>query len=420
MSRPLRVVAAVAAVVAAFALWLAWPDLLEPSEIEATSLNASPEQIARGRYLATAGNCAGCHTAPGGEPYAGGRPIRTPFGDVYSTNLTPDPETGLGEWTTADFWRAMHHGRSKDGRRLYPAFPYPNYTFVTREDADAIFAYLKSLAPVANPRIEPALRFPYDSRLALRVWRALYFRPAHLEPDAERDERWNRGAYLVEGLGHCNACHSPRGRLGGIDPDAAYAGGQLPGGGWIAPPLNPTGDMSDAAAEDLATLLATGVSKRTALTGPMAEVVFASLQHLSDEDIDAIAAYVRTLPAAPAPQASRRTLSPDRHAAMLATGAKIYREHCADCHGANGEGKPYVYPPLAGNDLVTARTPTNLIRNVMLGGFPPSTRGNPRPHGMPPFSHQLSAADTAAVLTYVRTSWGNSAPPVTAADVERR
>jgi len=420
LSGPLRILAAAAAIVAALALWLAWPDLLEPAEIDATPLDHSAEQIARGEYLARAGNCTGCHTAPGGAPFAGGRPIRTPFGDVYSTNLTPDPATGIGDWTTADFWRAMHHGRSKDGRLLYPAFPYPSYTYVTREDTDAIFAYLMSLEPVASPRIEPDLRFPYDSRLALRVWRALYFRPAELEPDAERDETWNRGAYLVEGLGHCKACHSPRGRLGGIDPDAAYAGGRLPGAGWEAPPLNPTGAMTDAEAKDLATLLATGISKRTALSGPMADVVFDSLQHLSDEDIDAIVAYVRTLPAAPPAPPSRRTFSPERYRETLARGASIYRERCADCHGANGKGKAYVYPPLAGNRLVTAPEPTNLIRNVMLGGFPPSTHGNPRPHGMPPFAHRLGAADAAAVLTYVRSAWGNAAPPVTAADVERR
>lgn len=420
MSRPLRILAAAAALVAAFALWLAWPDLLEPAEIETTPLDLSPERIAEGEYLARAGNCVGCHTAPGGALFAGGRSIRTPFGDVYSTNLTPDPETGIGNWTTADFWRALHHGRSKDGRRLYPAFPYPSYTYVTREDADAIFAYLMSLPPVASPRVEPALRFPYDSRFALQVWRALYFRPAAFEPDAEKDETWNRGAYLVEGLGHCKACHSPRGRLGGIDPDAAYSGGKLPGGGWEAPPLNPSGTMTDAEAAELARLLSTGISKHTAVSGPMAEVVFTSLQHLSEDDIDAIVAYVRTLPAAPSAPSSRRPFSPERYRDVLAAGATIYRERCADCHGRNGEGSPYVYPPLAGNRLVTAPEPTNLIRNVMLGGFPPSTQGNPRPHGMPPFAHQLGAADAAAVLTYIRTSWGNAAPPITAADVERR
>src|SRR5690606_13267684 len=268
---------ALAAVLAAAALWLAWPDLLESGEIEPAPVDTSPEQIARGEYLARAGNCIGCHTRRDGEPYAGGRAIRTPFGNVFSTNLTPDEETGLGTWTSADFWRAMHHGRSKDGRRLYPAFPYTSYTHVTREDSDAIFAFLKSLPPVRSPRIEPDLRFPYNLPLALAVWRALFFEPGGLEPDPSRSEQWNRGAYLVEGLAHCKACHSPRGRLGAIDSEQAYGGGEIPGLGWEAPPLH--GGMSDGEAKDLAVLLSTGVSRRTAVTGPMAEVVFHSLQY---------------------------------------------------------------------------------------------------------------------------------------------
>lgn len=405
--------------VAVAALWLAWPDLIA-REAEDTALDSSPERIAAGEYLVRAGNCLGCHTRPGGEAFAGGRSIRTPFGDVYSTNLTPDPETGLGNWTTADFWRALHHGRSKEGRRLYPAFPYPSYTYVTRQDADAIFAYLKSLEPIRSPRIGPALRFPYNSRLALMVWRALYFRPGELELDAERSDEWKRGAYLVEALGHCSACHSPRDPLGGIDPDAAFAGGELPEAGWEAPPLNPLHPLTDADAEDLATLLATGVSKRTAFTGPMAEVVLHSLQYLTEPDIRAIVEYLRTLPAAAPAAPSRRVLRAERYAEVYAQGGRIYQQHCADCHGATGEGEPYVYPPLAGNALVTAPSPTNLIRNVMLGGFPPSTAGNPRPYGMPPFAHELRPDDAAAVLTYIRSAWGNAAPPVIPGDIERR
>jgi len=410
----------IVAVVAAAALWLAWPDVLEPAEIAATPTDVSPETVARGEYLARAGNCIGCHTRRGGEPYAGGRAVSTPFGAIFSTNLTPDDETGLGTWTTADFWRAMHHGRSKDGRRLYPAFPYTSYTHVTREDADAIFAYLMSLEPVTSPRIEPELRFPYSLPLALAVWRAMFFRPGGLEAVPERSPEWNRGAYLVEGLGHCKACHSPRGRLGAIDPDEAYAGGEIPWLGWDAPPLNPHGKLSDEEAEDLARLLSTGVSSRTAVTGPMAEVVFHSLQYLTAPDIDAIVDYVRTLPARNYAVAGGPVLAPARMQNQLLAGARIYAEHCADCHGDDGRGEPFVYPPLAGNALVTAASPTNAIRSVLLGGYPPSTHGNPRPHGMPPFAQSLSPEETAAVLTYVRNAWGNSAPPVTAAQINRR
>lgn len=412
--------AAAVAVAAAAVLWLVWPDLREPSRIEVTEIDESPEGIARGEYLARAGNCIGCHTRRGGEPYAGQRAVSTPFGEIYSTNLTPDDETGIGTWTSADFWRAMHHGRSKDGRRLYPAFPYTSYTHVTREDADAIFAYLRSLEPVHSPRIEPDLRFPYSLPLAVAVWRAMYFRPGGLEPDAERGAEWNRGAYLVEGLGHCKACHSPRGRLGAIDPDEAYGGAEIPWLGWDAPPLNPHGELSDAEAEDLARLLGTGVSKRTAVTGPMAEVVFHSLQYLTDADIDAIVDYVRTLPARTYAEAGRSFVAPARMRSMMTAGARLYAEHCADCHGAGGEGEPYVYPPLAGNTLVTSASPTNAIRNMLLGGYPPSTAGNPRPHGMPPFAHSLTAAEAAEVLTYVRNAWGNSAGAVTPAQISRR
>lgn len=408
-----------AGLVALAAAWLAWPDLLEPRRIEVTPIDPSSAEIARGEYLARAGNCIGCHTRRDGAPFAGGRAISTPFGDVYSTNLTPDDDTGIGTWTSADFWRAMHHGRSKDGRRLYPAFPYPSYTHVTRDDADSILVYLQSLEPVASPRIEPDLRFPYNTRAALLVWRALYFRPGGFEPDTERSDTWNRGAYLVKGLGHCNACHSPRGALGATDTDAGLAGGQLPGLGWDAPPLNPPGEINDAEAEDLSTLLATGVSRRTAVTGPMAEVVLQSLQHLRNEDVRAIVEYLRALPPRPRPAAGT-TLVTARHEALYQAGARLYDEHCAKCHGVTGEGEPFVYPPLAGNALVTAPSPTNALRSVLLGGYPPSTAGNPRPHGMPPFAHRFNTGETAAVLTYIRNAWGNAASPVTPTHVERR
>ena len=417
MTRPLGIAGALVAIFVVAALWWAGPAPVETSGLHAVPIG---ERIEAGAYLATAGNCIGCHTVAGGEPYAGGRAIRTPFGNVYSTNLTPDDETGIGTWTAEDFWRAMHHGRSKGGRRLYPAFPYTSYTHVTRADSDAIFTYLQSLEPVAAPRIEPDLRFPYNVPLALAAWRAMFFRTGGLEPNSERSPAWNRGAYLVEGLGHCKACHSPRGRLGAIESDAVYSGGQIPGLGWDAPPMNPNGEMTDADAKDLATLLSTGISKRTALTGPMAEVVFHSLQHLAEDDITAIVEYVRTLPANVRPPASRATFGAARLENVTLAGARIYAEHCAECHGDDGRGEPYVYPPLAGNSLVTAPSPTNVIRNVLLGGFPPSTAGNPRPYGMPPFAHSLEASETAAVLTYIRGAWGNAAGPVTAEQVNRR
>ncbi|HEY0914693.1 MAG TPA: cytochrome c [Solimonas sp.] len=401
-------------------LWLAWPDLREPPVVESTALPAGAGQIEQGRYLARAGNCIACHTQAGQAPYAGGRRIGTPFGDVFSTNLTPDPETGLGAWTPGEFWRAMHHGRSRDGRLLYPAFPYTSYTRVSRQDSDAIFAYLQSLSPVAAARQEPELRFPYNTQLALRAWRALYFRPGEHREQAQRTPEWNRGAYLVEGLGHCNACHTARTALGGIDMARNYGGGPIPTLGWEAPPLAAAQPMSDAEAADMAELLQAGTSRRGVATGPMAEVVFHSLQYLQTADIDAMVTYIRSLPPvgdAPAPRRPR--VSAAREAELMRSGEPIYRQHCADCHGQQGEGRDHVYPALAGNRMLTGASAGNAIRSVLMGGYGPSTARHPQPHGMPSFAQRLTPEEIAAVLTYARGSWGNEAAAVSPVEVQR-
>lgn len=194
-------------------------------------------QIERGRYLALAGNCMGCHTARGGAAYAGGRAIATPFGSIYSSNLTPDAQTGIGNWTADDFWRAIHNGKSKDGSFLYPAFPYPNYTKVTRADADAMYAYFRTVAPVRQANREHDLRFPYNQRMLLAFWRTLYFNPGEFEADTRQNAQWNRGAYLVQGLGHCAACHTARNALGGTVAEGDLAGGMIPMLNWYASSL---------------------------------------------------------------------------------------------------------------------------------------------------------------------------------------
>ncbi len=269
---------------------------------------ATPQAIARGEYLARAGNCMACHTEPGGAPFAGGRGIETPFGTVYSTNLTPDPDTGLGRWSDAAFWRALHHGRSRDGRLLYPAFPYPSYTHVTREDADAIHAYLHSLPPVRQAARPHALGFPYGTQAALAVWRALFFRPGGLAPEPDRPADWNRGRYLVQGLGHCAACHSPRNALGATRDAGALRGGLIPVQNWYAPALDTVREagVADWPVDEVVALLRDGTAPRGTVTGPMAEVVFRSTQYLDDADLRAIATYLRALPApeGPAPAAS--------------------------------------------------------------------------------------------------------------------
>lgn len=392
----------------------------------AGTLQITPEMVSRGQYLALVGNCMACHTAQGGAPYAGGRGIETPFGVIHSSNLTPDPERGIGQWTSAEFWRAMHHGRSKDGRLLYPAFPYPNYTQVTREDSDAIFAYLqRGVAPVAEPNRPHALQFPYSTQAALGVWRALFFTPgAPAQPPPEavaQTPEYQRGAYLVNGLGHCAACHTPRNALGASTEARAFNGGIIPMQHWYAPALNAPAEagVQQWSEDDVVALLKTGVTPQAGVLGPMAEVVFRSTQYLSDSDARAMATYLRALPQredAPAPSSASASAA---LAIPLDRGARVYAQHCAQCHGEQGEGEPGAFLPLAGNRAVQLADPTNVLRVVLQGGYLPATAGNPRPHGMPPFQHLLGDEDIAAVVNFVRGSWGNRAPGVGTIEVHR-
>ena len=374
-------------------------------------------QVARGEYLVRAGSCFGCHTEPGGAPYAGGRAIETPFGVVYAPNLTPDA-TGLAAWSSSDFWRALHNGRARDGRLLLPAFPYPNYTRLERADSDAMFAYLRSLAPVAQPNRRHALRFPYDQQASLAVWRALFFRPARFEADASRSPQWNRGAYLVETLGHCNACHSRRNALGATAGPLDLAGGLIPIQNWYAPSLRDASEagVGDWPENEVVALLKSGVSARGSVQGPMAEVVARSTRYLADADLHAMAVYLRALPGA-ATKSGRTTEA----GATVARprGAKLYADHCAGCHGERGEGVAGAYPPLADNRAVAISPPANLVHIVLRGGFAPTTAGNPRPFGMPPFATVLSDQDVADVLSFLRASWGHRAAAVSTLEVSR-
>jgi mono/diheme cytochrome c family protein len=364
-----------------------------------------------GEYLVRAGNCYSCHTAHGGMPYAGGRAIATPYGTLYSSNITPDPDTGLGKWSSDDFWRALHEGKSRDGSFLYPAFPYWAYTKVTREHADAIYAYLRSIAPVSRQNRPHEMRFPYDKRGLLGAWRALYFKQGVFKPDPKQSAEWNRGAYLVEGLGHCAACHAERGAWGSVR-QKDIGGGLIPMLNWYAPSL---GSKRDA--EDLVEFLKHGVSRGRASFGPMSEVIRDSLQHLALDDLRAIAAYLRSQRDEDDESGGSGALTPSQIGQFMKAGARIYQDRCAPCHQAAGEGVPRVYPPLAGNDAILMRNPVNAIRMVLNGGFPPSTRGNPRPYGMPPFAHVLGDGEVAAVVTYIRGAWGNRAAPVSTLEV---
>lgn len=403
---------ALAALATAAAAIVAWLNVRGAASVAdaAVATPATPDLVARGAYLALVGNCAACHTARGGVPYAGGRGIDTPFGTVYGGNLTPDDATGLGRWNADHFWRALHHGRSRDGRLLYPAFPYPEFTRVTRADSDALFAYLRSLPPVSAPNRAHELRFPYRTQAALAVWRALFFRAGGFEPEAGRSAEFNRGAYLVRGLAHCGACHGARNPLGATRESLTFSGGQLPMQHWYAPSLTSPleAGLADWEPEHVVALLRDGVSPRASALGPMAEVVFRSTQHLAEADLRAIAVFLTSLP--PSKPKPVRGRVPD--AAQMQRGAQLYEAHCADCHGAQGQGAAGAYPPLAGNRAVTMVPAINAIRVVISGGFPPATAGNPRPFGMPPLGQALSDEDIAAVLSYVRNRWGNQAPAI--------
>ena len=396
--------------------------LLRPDERGAPAPAAKRDdtQIGRGEYLALVGDCLACHTVRGGRPYAGGLPIPTPFGTLYTPNITPDPETGIGKWTADDFWRALHDGIGKDGSYLYPAFPYTNYTKVTREDSDAMYAFFMALPPVNRPNQPHEMRFPYSQRQLLVGWRTLYFKPGEFQPNPKQSAEWNRGAYLVEGLGHCNACHGSRNVLGAVRDDD-IGGGLIPVQNWYAPSLSSAREtgVGDWEVRDIVDLLRTGVSPRGAVYGPMSAVVAHSLQNMTIGDLTAMSVYLKSQVqggASAGPGPVRTTEA--QVTSMLKQGASLYEKHCADCHQPDGRGVPRIYPPLAGNRSILMPYPINAIRIVLFGGFPPSTEGNPRPYGMPPFYQDLSDVEVAAVVTYIRQTWGNSAPAVSHVDVD--
>jgi mono/diheme cytochrome c family protein len=382
-------------------------------------VTGKPEQVELGKYLAQAGDCLACHTTRGGADYAGGLLIPTPFGALYTPNITPDAETGIGKYTNDDFWRAMHEGRAKNGDLLYPAFPYTNYTKVTREDSDAMYAYFMSLDPVRQPNKPHDMRFPYNNRKLLVGWRALYFTPGVYEENPKQSKEWNRGAYLVEGLGHCNACHSTR-NIFGATTEGDVAGGLIPVQNWYAPALTSSREtgLGDWEIDDVVDLLKTGVSQRGAVFGPMAAVVHDSLQYLSDADLKAMAVYMKSQKQEGEPSDPSQIRPTDEQVeTMMTMGAKVYEKYCVECHQPKGAGVPRIYPPLVNNEAITMRYPINAVRMVLVGGFPPSTKGNPRPYGMPPFAQDLSDEQVAAVVTYIRQSWGNNAPAVAPVEV---
>lgn len=413
--RTARVLLGVGVVASALVAWLNVRGEMGLALDTPAPATATAAQIAQGAYLARAGNCAACHTARGGADYAGGLGIATPFGTVFASNLTPDAATGLGRWTPGQFWRALHHGRSADGRLLYPVFPYTSYTQVSRADSDALFAYLRGLPAVAQPNRAHELAFPFNSQVALAVWRALFFRAAAFEPEPAQTAEWNRGAYLVRGLGHCAACHAERNVLGASSGALALQGGVIPMQHWYAPSLASSREagVADWDTNDVVALLKTGTSPRGSAMGPMADVVYGSTQHLKEGDLQSMAVFLKALPQQTQPP--HTAIAPEP--AALSSGATLYKEHCAQCHGEQGQGVRNAYPALAGNRVVTMDSPANLVQTVLHGGFAPATAGNPRPYGMPPYQQTLDGPQIAAVLTYIRHAWGHTASPVSPLEV---
>jgi mono/diheme cytochrome c family protein len=378
------------------------------------------ETIKRGEYLAHASDCIACHTKHDGAPFAGGLPMVTPFGTLYSPNITPDVQFGIGNWSADDFYRMLHTGHSRDGTLLYPAMPFPAYTKMTRADSDALFAYLSSLKPLPVQNRENELRFPYNNRSLLIGWRTLYFHEGEFQPDPKHDAQWNRGAYLVEGPGHCGTCHTAINALGGSSDEKAFAGGLIPMQNWYAPSLtlNKEAGLGDWRQQDIIDLLKAGTSLRGAVYGPMAEVVHNSLQYLTDADVLAMAVYLKTLPEHSDSGSESNSRGATRvSASVLAKGSALYKSQCSSCHQSDGRGAPPAYPPLAQNPSIEMESSVNAIRMVLNGGYPPETAGNPRPYGMPPFAQVLSDDDIAAVVTYIRVSWGNTGEPVSPAEV---
>jgi mono/diheme cytochrome c family protein len=371
------------------------------------------EVIEHGRYMATAADCTACHTAPGGKPFAGGGALETPFGTLLAPNITPEVETGTGGWTDDEFVNAVQNGIGHHGIHLYPAMPYTYYTKMTREDVIAIRAYLDTVQPVRNLVIANQLPFPFNQREAMVGWNALYFTAGEFKPDPGKSAEWNRGAYLVEGAEHCGLCHTPKNAMGGDEGSQAMQGSVLQS--WYAPNL--TGNrrigIGDWAVEDIALYLKTGRNRYDIASGPMADAVTHSTSHLTDADLRAIAVYLKGLP--PGGGGPPQPVSAQDPA--MQQGLAIYNNQCAACHTVAGEGIVGLFPRLAGAPLVQQSQATSLIRVVLEGSRAVATDGAPTGPAMPSFAWKLSDAEVAAVVTYIRNSWGNAAPAVSASDV---
>ena len=429
-SRFVKLIGGLAAVVVvAGGAFVAWRFLDRDPEIRAADVKATPELIARGEYLVRMADCAACHNAPGGKPLTGGVAFNLPFGTIYSTNITPDKETGIGAWSDDDFVRALHQGVAKDGSHLYPAFPYSSYTGLSRDDAVAMKAYLFSLPGVRAPARQNELSFPFDQRWTLAFWNLAFLNERRFKPDPQADARENRGEYLATALGHCGECHTPRNIGFAMAMSKQFSGAMLQG--WHA--YNITADkgygIGDWSDEQLADYLRTGHAPgRGSAAGPMAEVIANSLQYLTPDDTAALVAYLRRVEPrtgrpgteinpAPSTMIDSAAWKPGTNDTSNLTGQRIFEGACASCHQWNGGGRQTPYAALAGSQAVNDPEGINLVQVMLSGADLKTSKGRGY---MPSFRTAYSDAELAAVANYVIGHFGGKTGLVTSEAVRER
>lgn len=393
---------------------------------EASGPQPPPEErtLSRGEWLAIAGNCQTCHTTRGGKPFAGGLAFDTPFGKIYSTNLSPDEATGIGRWSREDFANSLRHGVRPDGEHLYPVFPYTSFTKISDADANALYDYLKSQPAVKYTAPANEMSFPFNQRWLMAVWKTLFFDSGELKADPQQSEEWNRGRYIVEGLAHCSACHSPRNFMGAESTSHAFTGGvytdKIPNGElrkWSTPNLTSASNGLGAwTVDDLTAYLKTGQSSFLTTFGPMNEVTLNSTRHLPEADVRAMAVYLKSLPADEGDLASAPS------AEELKTGRIYYNVYCGTCHLPTGLGGDTIGARLAGGSLVVqANDPAALINVILYGPELPTPHlPSKRSKIMEPFGDKLSDEDVALIASYVRSTWNNKGGRVTPAQVEKQ
>jgi mono/diheme cytochrome c family protein len=368
-------------------------------------------QLRRGQYLVAAGDCMSCHLRDGGEPLAGGLGLKTPFGVIYTPNITSDKETGIGDWSSDQFYRAMHDGIDDEGKNLYPAFPYPWFRLVSREDSDAILAFLKTTPAVKYTPPKNHLPFPLNFRSTVKGWNLLYLNSRDFQSDPNQSSEWNRGAYFVNGLGHCGGCHTPKNVLGADKTKLNLHGATLDN--WVAPDLtaNDRTGLGAWSIDDVTEYLRTGRNAHAGAGGAMADVITYSTSLMNDADLHAMALYLKSQGASP----SAAHIRPDDGA--MRRGAEIYSDACASCHLENGVGQPRYFPPLGPNAMLQQLDPIGLEHLILAGGRIGTSPTRPSALAMPSFAWKLSDQEVADLSTYIRNSWGNQASPVSASDV---